>query len=31
MLTASHTEYPMLPGKPTYESTAEVQQTQGET
>lgn len=31
MLTASHVEYPMLPGKPTYESTADTQQSQGET
>ena len=31
MLTASHVEYPMLPSKPTYESTADTQQSQGET
>ena len=31
MLTASHAEYPMLPSKPTYESTADTQQPQGET
>lgn len=26
MLTASHVEYPMLPSKPTYESTADAEQ-----